>query len=147
MIGVAERTFLLSDTYRLHAEFTEVGGLMPGASVQYQGVGVGRVDFVQLPSLPGDPIRVGLSIRSDARHLVRSDSRATIQTEGLVGNMMVVLTGGTGLPIDGPAVPDWEVEKKSGLMRSKSRSSRMRCTSTEPTIPRQPIRPTCICLL
>lgn len=92
---VAQRTFLLSDTYRLHAEFNEVGGLLPGAPVQYQGVGVGRVDFVQLPSQPGDPIRVGLSIRSNARHLVRSDSRAAIQTEGLVGNMMVVLTGGT----------------------------------------------------
>src|SRR3990170_2901949 len=55
-------------------------------------------------------------------------------------------TGGTGLPMDGPAVPDWDVEKKWGLMRSKSCSSRMRCTSTEPTIPRQPISPTCIAL-
>lgn len=98
MIGlfvIAQRTFLLSNTYRVHAEFGDVGGLLPGAPVQYQGVRVGRVDFVQLPSLPGDPIRVGLSIRNDARHLVRSDSRAVVQTEGLVGNMMVVLTGGS----------------------------------------------------
>jgi phospholipid/cholesterol/gamma-HCH transport system substrate-binding protein len=92
---LANRTFLLSSTYRVHAEFTDVGGLQPGASVQYQGIGVGRVDYVQLPPSPGAPIRVGMAIRENARHLVRQDSRAVIQTEGLVGNMMVVLTGGS----------------------------------------------------
>jgi phospholipid/cholesterol/gamma-HCH transport system substrate-binding protein len=92
---LAGRTFLLADTFRVHAEFNEVGGLLPGASVQYQGVAVGRVDFVQLPAAPGAPIRVGMAIRERARHLVRLDSRAVVQTEGLVGQMMVVLTGGS----------------------------------------------------
>lgn len=92
---IAGRTFLLLDTFRVHAEFNDVGGLLPGASVQYQGVAVGRVEFVQLPASPGAPIRVGMAIRERARHLLRLDSRAVIQTEGLVGHMMVVLTGGT----------------------------------------------------
>ncbi len=92
---LANRSFLLSDTYRVSAEFNDVGGLLPGATVQYQGIGVGRVELIELPSLPGGPITVGMAIREDARDLVRQDSRALIQTEGLVGNMMVVLTGGT----------------------------------------------------
>jgi phospholipid/cholesterol/gamma-HCH transport system substrate-binding protein len=92
---LANRTFLLANTFRVHAEFNDVGGLMSGAVVQYQGVNVGRVDFVQLPHAPGAPIRVGMAIRESARHLVRVDSRAAIQTEGLVGNMMIVLTGGS----------------------------------------------------
>src|SRR4051794_31470764 len=45
-------------------------------------------------------------------------------------------------PIAGPLPPAWEVEKNTGSMRSKSPSACMRCTRTEPTIPRQPIRPT-----
>src|SRR5690606_25800295 len=34
------------------------------------------------------------------------------------------------------------VEKKTGSIRAKSFSSRMRCMRTEPTMPRQPTRPT-----
>src|SRR5688572_20324277 len=47
----------------------------------------------------------------------------------------------------GADVPVCDVEKKIGSIRSKSRSSRIRCTSTEPTMPRHPMSPTCICLL
>ena len=92
---LANRTFLLSDTYRVKAQFNDVGGLLPGGPVQYQGIGVGRVEYVQLPDVPGGPITVGMAIREDARDLVRQDSRAVIQTEGLVGNMMVTLQGGS----------------------------------------------------
>jgi len=92
---LANRTFLLSDTYRVSAEFSDVGGLLPGAPVQYQGIAVGRVEVIELPDVPGDPISVGMAIKEDARGLVRQDSRAIIQTQGLVGNMMVQLTGGS----------------------------------------------------
>jgi len=92
---LANRTFLLSDTYRVSAEFSDVGGLLPGGPVQYQGIAVGRVEVIELPDVPGESITVGMAIREDARGLVRQDTRAIIQTEGLVGNMMVVLTGGS----------------------------------------------------
>ena len=51
-------------------------------------------------------------------------------------------TGSSVLPIAGALPPACEVEKNTGSIWSKSRSSRMRCTSTEPTIPRQPTIPT-----
>jgi UDP-N-acetylmuramate--alanine ligase len=38
--------------------------------------------------------------------------------------------------------PTLEVVKNTGSIKSKSCSSSMRCISTEPTMPRQPIRPT-----
>ncbi|KAG0922102.1 hypothetical protein G6F31_020047 [Rhizopus arrhizus] len=42
----------------------------------------------------------------------------------------------------GAAPPALLVEKNTGSISAKSFSSRMRCMSTEPTIPRQPTRPT-----
>jgi hypothetical protein len=42
----------------------------------------------------------------------------------------------------GAAAPDCEVLKNVGETCSKSRSSRMRSSSTEPTMPRQPMMPT-----
>jgi phospholipid/cholesterol/gamma-HCH transport system substrate-binding protein len=95
LFTLANRQFLLADTYRIQAEFNDVGGLAPGAPVQYQGIGVGRVEEVRLPSAPGAPITVRIAVRERARHLVRQDSRAVIQTDGLVGAMMVSITGGT----------------------------------------------------
>src|SRR5207249_1700299 len=54
------------------------------------------------------------------------------------------LTGATRFPIVGAAAPACEVEKNTGSIESKSRSSRIRCTRTDPTIPRHPMSPTFI---
>ena len=53
-------------------------------------------------------------------------------------------SAGTSLPMSGPLPPGLEVVKNTGSTRSKSRSSFIRPISTEPTMPRQPIRPTFI---
>src|SRR3569623_2544546 len=52
------------------------------------------------------------------------------------------LSGGTSLPTAGALPPVCEVVKNTGSITSKSRSACMRCISTEPTMPRQPIKPT-----
>ncbi|MDX1438538.1 MAG: MlaD family protein [Rubricoccaceae bacterium] len=97
---LANRTFLLSDTYSIRAEFNRVSGLQNGANVSYNGISVGRVESIELPSSPGLPITVGMQIKDDARHLIREDSRAVIQTDGLVGNVIVALTSGSpGRPV------------------------------------------------
>ena len=92
---LAQRTFLLSDTYRVKAQFDRVAGLQTGASVFYNGISVGRVERVALPERPGAPIEVDMAIREEAQRLIRRDSRAVIQTDGLVGNVIVSLTAGT----------------------------------------------------
>ena len=92
---LANRSFLLSDTYTVRAQFNRVAGLQGGATVFYNGISVGRVERVQLPPSPGQPITVTMKIRDNARHLIREDSRAVIQTDGLVGNVIVALTDGT----------------------------------------------------
>jgi phospholipid/cholesterol/gamma-HCH transport system substrate-binding protein len=92
---LANRTYLLQDTFVVRAEFSKVGGLQPGATVLYNGISVGRVEGVNLPSAPARPIEVVMRVREDARHLIREDSRAVIQTDGLVGNVIVALTAGT----------------------------------------------------
>ena len=45
-------------------------------------------------------------------------------------------------PMSGAGPPACEVLKKTGSTRSKSRSARMRSSSTDPTMPRQPMIPT-----
>ena len=56
--------------------------------------------------------------------------------------MSMASLSGAPPPSAGPFPPTFEVVKNTGSIRAKSPSSRMRCISTEPTMPRQPTRPT-----
>src|SRR5258708_31725935 len=57
------------------------------------------------------------------------------------------LSGAVALPIAGPTPPTFDVVKKTGSMRSKSPSARMRSIRTEPTIPRQPMNPVLVMIV
>ncbi|MEM1117171.1 MAG: MlaD family protein [Bacteroidota bacterium] len=100
---IAGQSNLLARTFPVRATFDQVAGLQRGASVFYNGISVGRVEGVLLPSEPGEPITVRMAIDNGARRLIREDSRALIQTDGLVGNVIVSLTDGSR---DRPEVAD-----------------------------------------
>ncbi|WP_412061058.1 MlaD family protein [Rubrivirga sp. IMCC45206] len=103
MFVIGSQNSLFADTFAVRASFDRVAGLQPGASVFYNGISVGRVNRVQLPAEPGAPIMVFMAIDEEARPLIREDSRALIQTDGLVGNVIVSLTDGSA---DRPQVAD-----------------------------------------
>ena len=86
---------LFASTFDVRASFNQVAGLKPGAQVLYNGISVGTVQAVQLPAAPGNPIMVRMAVQEKARPLIREDSRALIQTDGLVGDVIVSLTDGS----------------------------------------------------
>ncbi len=92
---VARRTAIFGESFPISAEFGYVGGLKKGSPVTYRGIDVGSVEAVALPVSPGDPIRVQMLIKDQARALLRADSRARILSDGVLGNQIVVLTAGT----------------------------------------------------
>ncbi len=102
LFAIANRSFLFSDTFFIRSQFGSVAGLQSGASVQFQGVNVGRVEAVSLPDEPGGKITVSMAIRQDARHLIRQNTQAQIKTDGLVGNQIVVLVNPTEASLDQP---------------------------------------------
>ncbi|MBI4590722.1 MAG: MCE family protein [Candidatus Rokubacteria bacterium] len=81
--------------YELVAEFTEVGGLTPGATVRLAGVQIGRVTRVSLPERPGAKVRVSLSIARRFGDRIRRNSVARIETQGLLGDKIVEISLGT----------------------------------------------------
>lgn len=95
MFVIGSQENLFGSKVSVNANFNEVSGLKPGADVLYNGISVGTVEAVQLPAVPGDPITVRMEIQEKARHLIREDSRALIQTDGLVGEVIVSLTDGS----------------------------------------------------
>jgi phospholipid/cholesterol/gamma-HCH transport system substrate-binding protein len=70
-----------------------VSGLDAGAPVRLNGINVGRVDSIrQDPDNPDDVILL-LQIRPDA--IIRADSVASLELQGLTGGRYVEISGGT----------------------------------------------------
>lgn len=80
---------------KFHAYFKDVKGLSAGAPVRMGGIPVGRVDKVGFSGEPLDQkVKVTLLINSDFLERVRKDSLVSIDTQGLLGDRFVSLSGG-----------------------------------------------------
>lgn len=93
----------LGPKYRVITYLPEVEGLQSGAPVRLDGVEIGNVQSIQLTQRPEDHmhnITLVLRIETKFQQDVRSDSSASLITEGLLGNRYVTVKRGlTGSPI------------------------------------------------
>lgn len=92
---IGNRRMLFDHTFQAYAEFSNVAGLQNGAIVRVAGMDAGEVEQIQVPARPSARFRVRLRLREDLHQLIRVDSVATIQTDGLVGNKFVQVDAGT----------------------------------------------------
>ena len=92
--ALGARARLFESRYTVHADFTEVGGLVEGATVRLAGVQIGRVTAVTLPGQPGGKVRVDLTIARRFSDRIRKNSVARIETQGLLGDKIVEITVG-----------------------------------------------------
>lgn len=76
----------------INAVFTDVNGLDKGSNVWYSGVKVGTVKKV---SFVPNGVEVSFSIEEDVQQKIRRDTRVKLGSDGLIGNRIIVLYGGT----------------------------------------------------
>jgi phospholipid/cholesterol/gamma-HCH transport system substrate-binding protein len=101
MIG--ERRMLFEDRFEVYAEFAKLGQLETGAIVRVAGMNAGEVTDIKVPASPTERFRVQMKVRDDLHPLVRTDSIASAQTEGLVGGIFVNIATGSA---EAPEVPE-----------------------------------------
>jgi phospholipid/cholesterol/gamma-HCH transport system substrate-binding protein len=104
---------ILAAKYRVRTYLPEVEGLSIGAPVRLDGVEVGNVDKITMnpkPERRERNIEVTLRIDRKFQNEIRTDSSASLITEGLLGNRYVSIERGfTGSPIpNGGEVPGRE---------------------------------------
>ena len=75
--------------YKLYAEFSEIGGLKNGASVEIAGVEVGRVRNISLSDYQE---KLELQINSGVK--IQEDSIAAVKTKGLLGEKYIQISPG-----------------------------------------------------
>ena len=96
-----------SDTFRLEANFANIGGLKPRARVTMAGVTVGRVEAIELDTEWYDA-RVVLSLNSDLEGQLSQDTTAAILTAGPLGEQYIGLSVGGAPEVlqDGDTIRD-----------------------------------------
>jgi phospholipid/cholesterol/gamma-HCH transport system substrate-binding protein len=84
-------TYNVSESYLLKANFTNIGGLKPTASVRSAGVLIGRVTEIKLNS---ERYEAEVTMSIDKRYQFPKDTLISILTSGLLGEQYIGLKPG-----------------------------------------------------
>ena len=92
---IGSKEYLFRSTYQLNAQFDNVVGLAQGADVEVGGVHSGTVHSIALPHKPGEKITVLMDLDRSTHEIIKQDSVASIETEGVLGNQYVAISFGS----------------------------------------------------
>ena len=84
-------SYNMSETYQVHAYFSNIGGLKPKASIKSAGVLVGRVTNIKLDM---QRYEAEVVMNLDKRYQFPKDTFANILTSGLLGEQYIGLVAG-----------------------------------------------------
>ena len=90
-LGSQRKTFDKSIT--VTAFFDNVNGLQKGNNIWFSGVKVGTIKKVYITGK--GHVEVDMSISTDARQYIRKDAKAKLSTDGLIGNKIIEIYGGS----------------------------------------------------
>ena len=93
LLGIKDQLF--ASTFTLKAHFMNTEGLRNGASVRFGGIDVGAVKSIQIVSDTSVSVEVTMRVKVEVKRFIKKDSRASIETEGLVGNKVIMITMGS----------------------------------------------------
>ena len=129
---IGGKQYLFSSTYQLKAQFDNVVGLDSGADVRVGGVHSGTVSSIVLPHKPGEKVTVVMDLGQSTHEIIKQDSVATIETEGLLGNQYLAISFGSAgksevrngdtIASEAPLEMSDLLEKTSGLLDSSQQA-------------------------
>ncbi len=93
LVGREESIF--GSNYRVRIEVDNVAGLNQGADVRVGGIRKGTVRSIHLPKSPDGRVVVTMDLARETQTIVRQDSLASIQSEGLLGDKYVEISFGS----------------------------------------------------
>jgi phospholipid/cholesterol/gamma-HCH transport system substrate-binding protein len=77
----------------IYSQFSSVSGLRVGSNVRLGGIDVGTVDAISLTT--DTTVQVDMIIQKKVQRFIKKDARASIGSEGLMGDKVVTITAGT----------------------------------------------------
>ncbi|MES2454593.1 MAG: MlaD family protein [Bacteroidota bacterium] len=90
-LGSQKKAFVKSFT--VDVVFNDIQGLKAGNNVWFSGVKIGTIKKIQF--FGTSQVQVFLNIEEEADKYIHKDASASISSDGLIGNKIIILTGGT----------------------------------------------------
>lgn len=98
-LGAQQKAFV--NSIRVTSVFDDVGGLQTGNNVWFSGVKIGTVKEI---NFYGDSqVEIEMNIESSSKDYIKKNAKATISSDGFIGNKIIVIYGGSG---QGPSIED-----------------------------------------
>lgn len=98
-LGGQQKKFV--SAIHLKAVFDDIGGLQTGNNIWFSGVKIGTVRKI---NFYGDSqVEIEMNVEESVGKYIRKDSKATISSDGLIGNKIIVIYGGS---TEAPPVED-----------------------------------------
>lgn len=89
-LGSQRKAFVKS--FSVNAVFSDIQGLKAGNNVWFSGVKIGTIKKIQFYGI--SQVQVFMNIEEDAHKYIHKNAAASISSDGLIGNKIVVITGG-----------------------------------------------------
>lgn len=83
---------LFSSTFGVYGTFKNVSGLQVGNNVRFAGINVGVVEDISIVN--DSTVRVDLTLNDDVKKFIKTDSKLSIGSDGLMGDKLVVIAPG-----------------------------------------------------
>ena len=84
---------LFNPVFKLTTTFYNVSGLQVGNNVRFSGINIGTVDKIKI--INDSTIQVGMIIKEDVQQFIKTDCLATIGSEGIIGDRVLIITQGS----------------------------------------------------
>jgi phospholipid/cholesterol/gamma-HCH transport system substrate-binding protein len=90
-LGSQKKAFVKS--FKINVIFDDIQGLKVGNNVWFSGVKIGTIKKIQFYG--SSQVQVSLSIEEEAHQYIHKNAKASISSDGLIGNKIIVIDGGT----------------------------------------------------
>jgi phospholipid/cholesterol/gamma-HCH transport system substrate-binding protein len=84
---------LFSSKFKISTNFGNVSGLQVGGQVRFSGISVGTIENIEI--INDSTVNVIASIDSDVKKFIKKDSKASIASEGVIGDRILTISQGS----------------------------------------------------
>ena len=113
---VGKQKNFFGSTFKLRSQFKTVSGLKVGNNVRFSGINIGTVSDIEL--ITDTTVMVDLTIKKSVQQFIKTDARASISSDGLMGDKVLTITpasSATGNDIKSPVKNDDLIASKNAV--------------------------------
>ena len=116
---IGKQQNLFNPVFKITTNFYNVSGLEVGNNIRFSGIDVGIVDNIKI--INDSTVQVDMLVRKDVQLFIKADSYASIGSEGIIGDRIIIITQGTNnspMAEDGDHILSKEPVETDNIMKS-----------------------------